>query len=248
MLNNIKLKIIIPVNTTEFTEDISNSIDKFRDDYISIDLEPLNKGTSYIQSRVDLTLNAPHVMELAIEAEREGYNGIFISDMDMCGVEASRQVVKIPIIGGFRPSLYTAMLLGQKVSILTVSNVVDLQNEHIREFGVTENLASILPLNKSVNELKNPTAEGKRKILSELFELACKAVEEHGADCIMFGCTGFTDFAEPLNTLLYTRYGQNIPVMDPNCCAISYLIMLVKNKLSQSGISYPYQELPIDFS
>lgn len=241
MHSKIKLKIIIPVNTTEFTEQISRSVDKFRSESVFIDLEHIDEGTSFIQSRIDLAINAPYVIEKIVKAEQDGFDGIFVSDMDMCGVEAARQAVKIPVIGGFRPSLYTAMLLSQKVSILTVNDVVDLQNEHIRAFGVTENLASILPLNKSVDELKNPTPEGEKKILSELFELACTAVERDGADSIMFGCTGFTDFAAPLNELLSAKFKQNFPVMDPNCCAIGYLIMLVKNGLSQSGLSYPYK-------
>ncbi len=241
MQSKMKLKIIIPVNTTEFTEQISKSVDKFRSESVTIDLEHIDKGTSFIQSRIDLAINAPYVIEKIVKAEQDGFDGIFVTDMDMCGVEAARQAVKIPVIGGFRPSVYTAMLLSQKVSILTVNDVVDLQNEHIRAFGVTENLASILPLNKSVDELKNPTPEGESRILTELFELACKAVEQDGAGSIMFGCTGFTDFAAPLNELLSAKFKQNVPVMDPNCCAIGYLIMLVQNRLSQSGLSYPYK-------
>ncbi len=243
MQSKMKLKIIIPVNTTEFTAQISKNVDKFRSESVTIDLEHIDKGTPFIQSRIDIAINAPYVIEKIIKAEQDGFDGIFVTDMDMCGVEAARQAVRIPVIGGFRPSLYTAMLLSQKVSILTVNDVVDLQNEHIRAFGVTENLASILPLNKSVDELKNPTPEGESKILTELFELACKAVEQDGADSIMFGCTGFTDFAAPLNELLSAKFKQNVPVMDPNCCAIGYLIMLVQNRLSQSGLSYPYKGL-----
>ncbi|OAN17634.1 hypothetical protein A3K86_01550 [Photobacterium jeanii] len=240
----MKLKIVIPVNTTEFTEQISQSVNKFRSDKVTIDLEHITQGTSFIQSRLDLATNAPHVIACVQRAEKEGYDGVFVTDMDMCGVEAARQAVKIPVIGGFRPSLYSAMSLSQKVSILTVRDVVDLQDEHIRAFGVCENLASILPLSKSVNELKHPTAHAKEKILAELYELACLAIDRDGAGSLMFGCTGFTDYAAPLAERLNAKYQQNVPVMDPNCCAIGYLIMLVANQLSQSGISYPYH--PID--
>ncbi|WP_076586818.1 DUF917 family protein [Vibrio ostreicida] len=239
----IKIKIVIPVNTDEFTKQISKSVDKFRSKDVIIDLEPIKQGTPFIQSRIDLAMNSPFVIDEVIAAEKSGYDGVFVTDMDMCGVEAARQAVKIPVIGGFRPSFYNAMLLGQKVSILTVSNVVDLQNEHVRAFGVTQNLASILPLQKSVNELKNPNDANKQLILVELFELASQAIQQDGADSFMFGCTGFTDFATPLSTLLSERFEQNIPVMDPNCCAIGYLIMLIKNNLSQSGLSYPYNQM-----
>jgi allantoin racemase len=243
--NHMKLKIIIPVNTDEFTEQISNSVERFRSNKVSIDLEHIDKGTSYIESRIDLAINAPHVIKKIVKAEKEGYDGIFVTDMDMCGVEAARQAVKIPVIGGFRPSFFTAMFLGQRVSILTVEDVADLQDEHVRAFGTTENLASILPLKSSVNELKDPTPEGKEKILMALFDLGSQAIEQDQADCLMFGCTGFTDFASPLSQLLSEKFDQNIPVMDPNCCAIGYLIMLVQNQLTQSGITYPYKGLSV---
>lgn len=241
MSKPIRLKIIIPVNTTEFTQQISESVDKFRSDTVSIDLEHITQGTPYIESRIDLTINAPHVLKMAIDTEAQGYDGIFVTDMDMCGVEASRQALTIPIIGGFRPSLYTAMFLGQKVSILTVDSVVDLQNEHIRAFGTTENLSSIISLKLDVNALKQPTPENRAKVLESLFEGACQAISRDGADCLMFGCTGFTNYAEPLSQRLRARFNVYVPVMDPNCCAIGYLIMLVQNNLSQSGISYPYR-------
>lgn len=240
MSRSIRLKIIIPVNTDEFTKQISESVDRFRSDTVSIDLEHIREGTPYIESRIDLTINAPHVLKMAVETESQGYDGIFVTDMDMCGVEASRQAIKIPIIGGFRPSLYTAMFLGQKVSILTVNDVLDLQNEHIRAFGTTENLASIIALDVDVNALKNPTPANKAKVLESLFDGACTAITRDGADCLMFGCTGFTDFAQALSDRLTVHFGAYVPVMDPNCCAIGYLIMLVQNRLSQSGISYPY--------
>ncbi|MZI94465.1 racemase [Vibrio sp. CAIM 722] len=236
----MKLKIIIPVNTKEFTDQISDSVDKFRTENITIDLEHIDHGSSFIESRIDLTNNAPYVVEKVIQAEKEGYDGVFVTDMDMCGVEAARQAVTIPVIGGFRASFYTAMLLSQKVSILTVSDVVDLQNEHVRAFGVTENLASIRPLDQSVNDLKGSTCHERKIILHDLFKLACKAIDQDGADSIMFGCTGFTGYAKKLSKKLSAKYGVYVPVMDPNRCAISYLIMLVKNKLSHSGVSYPY--------
>jgi Asp/Glu/hydantoin racemase len=237
----MKLKIIIPVHTHEFTRQISASVERFRSASVSIDLEAIPAGSPFIESRLDLATNEIEVVKMAVQAESDGYDGIFVTDMDMCGVEAARQAVSIPIIGGFRPSVYTAMLLGQKVSILTVSDVVGMQSEHMRAFAITEHFASIYPLNKCVNELKNPTPESSLKILDELFELGCKAISESGADCIIFGCTGFTDLATPLSERLSEKFKQHIPVVDPNGCAIGYLIMLVENRLSHSGMTYPFQ-------
>ncbi|CAG9000277.1 MAG: hypothetical protein CENE_02271 [Candidatus Celerinatantimonas neptuna] len=243
MKTTIKLKIIIPVHTDEFTRQISASIDRFRNERVLIDIEAIPKGTPFIQSRIDLAINEIEVVKMAIQAELDSYDGIFVTDMDMCGVEAARQAVSIPIVGGFRPSVYTAMLLGQKVSILTVRDVIGMQSEHMRAFAITEHFASIYPLDKCVNELKNPTSENRMKIFDELVELGVKAITESGADSIIFGCTGFTDQAGPLSERLSEILNHHIPVIDPNGCAIGYLIMLVENNLSHSGMTYPLKDL-----
>jgi Asp/Glu/hydantoin racemase len=41
------------------------------------------------------------VVELAQAIEKDGFDGIWLTDFDMCGVEAAREVIDIPIIGGF---------------------------------------------------------------------------------------------------------------------------------------------------
>lgn len=233
----MKLKIIIPVNTQNFTALIRDAVQPALEPGVTVDIEPISAGTGYIESRVDLATNAPHVIELAKQAEQDGYEGVFVTDMDMCGVEAARQVVSIPIIGGFRASAYTAMMLAQKFSILTVSDVMALQVEHTRTFGIADNFASIHPLDIRVPNLADPKEH--EKILEDLTKLALQAIQYHGAQAIMFGCTGFVHFAEPLSQRLQKEIGQYVPVMDPNCCAIMYLTLLVKNRLSQSQLTYP---------
>lgn len=240
----MKLKIIVPVNSTAFTSQIRDSIQPVLFDGVKVDIESITQGTPYIQSRADLATNAPYVMKLAQQAEQDGYDGIFVTDVDMCGVEAARQLVSIPIIGGFQASAYTAMMLAEKFSILTVADVAALQQEHVRTFGITDNFASIHTLPKTdVPNIADPNYFDD--VLKTLVKLGMKAVEQHGAEAIMFGCTGFFNYAQPLSHKLTKKLSKKrgeksyIPVMDANCCALSYLMMLVKNRLSQSQITYP---------
>ena len=236
----MKLKIIIPVNTTAFTSLVYEAIQPVLTPEMKVDCEPINAGTGYIESRADLATNAPHVIALAKKTETQGYDGIFVTDMDMCGVEAARQTISIPIIGGFRASAYTAMLLAQKFSIMTIADVVDLQNEHIRAFGIINNLASIRPLSVRVPDLVDP--DRHQQILDDLIKESIHAIKEDGAGAITFGCTGFIHYADELAASLQQKTGKSIPVMDPNQVALSYLALLVKNKLSQSQITYPLEK------
>ena len=235
--HKIRAKIIVPVNNTSFCEPILNAAKQVCPADVHLDIEAISAGTPYIESRYDLAKNASHVVQLARRAEEEGYAGVFVSDMDMCGVEQSREVIDIPIIGGFRASAYTAMMLGQRFSIITVKGVRDLQEEHVRAFGISQNLASIRPLDKNVSDLSNPA------IIDAVTLEAERAVEADQADCIMFGCTGFINVARAVSDNLVTRFGKSIPVIDPNHAAISYLLMLIRNGLSQSRCTYPKPSL-----
>lgn len=232
----MKLLVIAPVNTDHFNDEILQHINEAVSPGTVVDITNLSGGTSCIQSRADLATNAPFVMQI-VEQQSANYDGIFVTDMDMCGVEPSRQLADIPVIGGFRASAFTAMMLSQKFAILTIDNVIDLQNEHVRAFGIVNNLATIQSLPLGVYDLSK-----EEKVKELLFEYGLKAVQEHGAESIMFGCTGFVGYADGLSKQLSAALGQYIPVMDPNQCAIRYLELLVANKLRQSEKSYPHPE------
>lgn len=229
----MRLLVVTPVNTDYFNAEIAASVKEVVAPDTRIDVKNINQGTSCIQSRVDLAVNAPHVIEL-IGKEAKNYDGVFVTDMDMCGVEQSRELVDIPVIGGFRASAYTAMMLSQKYAILTIRGTHDLQNEHVRAFGIQGNLATISALDLGVYDLDN-----KERVFDLLVSHALRAIKSNGAESIIFGCTGFVGYAEPLSRVLSEELSCYIPVIDPNHCAIKYLELLVLNKLRQSQISYP---------
>jgi len=236
----MKLLVIVPINNTSVNEEILKSVKEVAAPDVEIDIANITEGSAFIQSRYDLANNAPHVIKLAQKAEKDGYDGVFVTDMDMCGVEASREVINIPIIGGFRANAYTAMMLAQKFSIITIlDSVKDLQLDHIRDFGIVNNFASIRVINIPVGELSD-----KSQAITRVYEESLKCIEEDGANAIILGCTGFVDVAKPVQELL-KNYGKPVPVLDPNQLAISYLDLLVRNKLIQSRLTYVYQDIKV---
>src|SRR5258708_15435112 len=60
--------------------------------------------------------NAPAVVREVINAEKEGWNAVFISGEYDVGAEFSRHVVKIPVIDAGTASLHAAALLGDSVN------------------------------------------------------------------------------------------------------------------------------------
>ena len=229
-----RMKIIIPINDNAYNEELLEVAQSAAPPGLEIHVDNIKEGNTSIESRGDRMTNAPHVVDMVIEAEREGYNGVFVPDFDYCGVEEAREVVNIPVIGGFRPSVFTAMSLAQRFTIITVlDSVLDMQRAHVRTFGIEPNFASIIPIDLPVHQLSD-----KEKVIEKSYECAVQAIEQDGADAFVFGCTGFMHIADAVAVKLYDQYQVNIPVIDPNKAAVNFLYMLMRTHQMQSRLTY----------
>lgn len=234
MAADFRMKIIIPINDAAYNQELAELARGAAPPDLDIDVENIGAGNASIESRWDRMTNAPHVVDLAVKAEHQGFNGIFVSDFDYCGVEEAREVVSVPVIGGFRPSVFTAMSLGQRFSIVTVlDSVVDMQRSHIRTFGIEPNFASIVAVDLPVHQLSE-----KKLVIEKVYECSVNAIETAGADAILLGCTGFMHIAEPVAERLKAKYKMNIPVIDPNKAAVNFLYMLMRTRQWQSRVTY----------
>lgn len=229
----MRIKIIVPINNDAYNEEVKAVALQVAAPDVEIDVESIDGGSQFIESRYDLAVNTPFVLSKAQAAVRNGFNGIFVTDFDMCGVEVIREVVDIPVIGGFRASAFTAMMIAQRFSIITIlDNVIAMQREHVRVFGIEPNFASIRPIHLPVAGLKD-----KQGAIARVYEASIKAIDQDGAEAIILGCTGMMGIAQPVAKLLAAD-GKPAPVVDPNHAAVSYLELLIRNQLSQSRLTY----------
>jgi allantoin racemase len=225
-------------NTDQFNDLIEKSINKFKSPDTQICVENIHEGTLCIESRYARAVNAVPIMKLAIKAKEEGYDGIFVTCMDDPGVESIREKVDIPVIGAFQASVFTAIMLSEMFSIITVvDNVVPLIREHVREQGINGSLASIRVIDVSVPDLASKYK--RENLIVELCNMSKTAIEEDGAEAIVLGCTGMVGIAAEVSGYLSEHYGKSIPVIDPNGVAIGFLELLIRNKLIHSKITYP---------
>lgn len=234
----IEIRVIAPVGTNEYNEAIQHSIEEVLAPDVEIgQVRNLPHGaTKCIEGREAIAINTPYVIALVKQAAKDGCDGVFVSDMDFCGVEAEREVVDIPVIGGFRANAFTAMSLASRFSIITIlDSVVAMQREHIRSFGIEPNFASIRTIDLPVAELSD-----RDKVVAAVHRTALSAIEQDGAEAIILGCTGFVGVAKRVAELLAAD-GLPAPVLDPNQVGISFLTMLIRNRLSQSRLTYMHQ-------
>ena len=233
----MKLLLIIPIHiaNTKLKKDFTTRLRKHlipildQDTVLDIVCLP-SEATSSIECRIDRNINSPLVVELALNAKAQGYEGIFVTDMDMCGVDLCREALNIPIVGGFRPSVFTALMLAEKFSIITIlDQVVSMQRGHVHHFGLTENFVSFRVADIPVSML----LENHPYCVEALVDQSIKAIECDGAESIVFGCTGIMELTDKVKQALMHK-GYDIPVIDPNRVAMSQLQLMVKNRLSQS--------------
>lgn len=224
----IKIKIIAPVNTSAFNEAIYSVAKSVALPSTYIEIENIHQGSAFIEGKYHSAINAPCVVELAEKAEKEGFDAVYVCDMDMCGVDAARCRVKIPVQGGFSTSIPQAVSFGRFSIVSIFDDVEEMQREYVNRFAGLNNLASIRHTQLRVSELVNPEA-----VFDEVYEAVVKAVMLDKAKAIVFGCSGFFDMAARVTTRLAAEHnGLYVPVIDPNRVAILTLELQVKSSLS----------------
>ena len=195
---------------------------------ISVDCIP--KGPESIESFYDEVLACPYVAEMAIQAEKDGFDAVIVYCGSDPAVDAAREVVDIPVIGPGKASKLVASDLGYRFSVLTVlETCVVHDREAVYEKGFSpERLASVRAIGIPVSNVRSDMD----KSLDALVEAGKKCLED-GADCLVLSCLGMAGLGEKLQERL------GVPVIDPAPVAVQYAQTLVRLNLSSSRIAYP---------
>lgn len=229
----MKIKIILPLATDEHNAGVKKEVDTVMAPDCSISIENLKKGPQSIEGRYDEFLAGPDIVKIACKAQDQGFDGIFIDCFGEPLVPVVRELVDIPVIGGFGGALMTANMISQKFSIINVlDRVVAMNRTLVRDYGLEENLASMPVIGMSVKELKD-----KKKLTKRLVAVSLEAIETHGAQAVVLGCTGMLDVAKGVARILKEK-GKPAPVIDPTTTAVTLLQSLIRNGLSQSRLTY----------
>ncbi len=231
----MKIKIITPIITDQFNRQVADEVGQFTAPDTEISVENIAHGAASIECAYDEVLNGPDIVRMAVQAEKDGFDAVFIDCFGDPGVDAARELVSIPVVGGFQPSVLTACLLAGRFSIVSVlPSVVPLLRGLVRKQGITDNVASIRYVNIAVLDL---TDSGS--LLQSLVDEAEEAAADDGAEGIVLGCTGMLGLAKSVEEELALK-GLKIPVIDPTGAAIGFLQSLCRSSLSHSRMTYHY--------
>ena len=183
------------------------------------------RGPETIESAYDEAFAIPPTLELVKRANQEDYHAIIIACFSDPGLEAAKEISKIPVIGIEESSLHMAAMLGAKFSVITPRRErIPSKREHVHMRGLDYFLASVRSLDLSVAETDAEPEKTKERVL----EVAQKAVDEDGAEVIILGCAGMAGYAKEIERKL------RVKVLDPSAVALKVAEAMADLGLTQS--------------
>ncbi|MQA02430.1 MAG: hydrogenase expression protein HupH [Streptosporangiales bacterium] len=229
----MRLTAICPILGEGFHAEVEKEAAAWIPPDVELEVRSVEYGVESIESEYDEVLCSPPILEQIEAAAADGTDGVFVSCFADPGVAAARERVDVPVVGGFEPSVLTALSLGDRVGIVTVlPNVVPTIRAAIRRHGLAERCASVRVVDIPVLGLTD-----RAEMLNRLHDQARAAVDAGEVDVIVLGCTGMSGAAAELQDRLPAS-GPAVPVLDPTGAAIGWLLHLARLGVSSSRTTY----------
>src|SRR3989304_5581450 len=124
-----------------------------------------------------------------LRAQEEGYHAVCIDTMSDSGMAGLRSLLDIPVIAPGRASMLTALMFGERFSVLTLwSQWKPLYAKSLNDLGIHHKCASIRALD--VRPDNRELLSGKESdVFPLLLEAGRKAEGDDGADVLLLGST-----------------------------------------------------------
>jgi allantoin racemase len=130
-------------------------------------------------------------LERVMQAERDGYDAVFLSCQLDIGLYEARTLVDIPVTGTLESAALLSYSMGKHFTLLSVDyQNGEIQRSLLRLYGLEGKLASIIPIHIDANDLY-PGRTSEDEVFARVVAAAKRAREEHGAEMVIPGCTLF---------------------------------------------------------
>jgi allantoin racemase len=229
----MKILNILPIISDIWTGEMDAYVTKYLLPDTKVVTKRLAHGPASIESEYDESLAIPEILFLTREAEKDGFDGVFINCFGDPGVRAARECVKIPVFGGFEPAIFYALGMSDRIGIVTVlPDVVSMLRGLIAREGLRERVPSLRYVSIPVLDLS-----GLEALIKALIEEGKKAVIGDGVGAIVLGCTAMVGVKEAVETGLKAE-GYDIPVIEAAQASLMMLETYVRMGLRHSSITY----------
>lgn len=191
---------------------------------------PQNSGVE-LNSALDVVLAAPEIVQLAADGQNAGFDAIVLYCFSDPVIDACREALRIPVIGGAQASCLAALNVCRSFGVILADEArLPEKKLFLRTLGVSpERIGQIAAVN--LNGI-SPWAD-RETTFKKLLACGQKMMRETHTEAIVLGCLSFLGLAEPLSRVL------GIPVIDPAVAAVTTAESIVRQRLFTSKISYP---------
>jgi len=174
-------------------------------------------GVAYIETRFEAVIGAYAVAQLAAEHHAR-FDAVIVAAFGDPGLAGLREALPCPVTGLSEAALSSACLLGQRFSIVAISQRIRAwYRETVQHCGLDGRLASIRGLDEPLVDIGSVQADqGER-----LVQLAERCVDDDGADVIVLAGAPLAGLARSLRGRL------PVPVVDGVSSAVRHAETLV---------------------
>ncbi len=214
----------------EFIEEQKRYREQIASKDFAVEITSIKQGPETIEQSLDEVLAGQAILDEVTRAEKEGANAVIVDCALDPILSASRQAVRIPVIGAGQAAYSLALTLGDRFSILgPLKCLVPEYRRRVQEYGLSQRLASIRSIDVEIMDLLGD------KAVEAFVREGRSAIDADQADVLVLGCTGMSPVVPRLQQLL------EVPIVDPASAAIALAETLVRMRLTHSSVAYPHR-------
>lgn len=207
---------------------------------IAFEFECVRVAPKHYVSAADMSLADFGMMQAGLDAQDRGFDAVCIDTMSDSGVAALRSALDIPVIGPGRASMLTALMFGDRFSILSMwPHWQHLYTKTLRELRLTDHCASVRWIDRTPDN-QSLLGGSEDEVFPLLEDVARRCIKEDGAQVILLGSTTMHQAHGHLSAAL------PVPVINPGPLTYKLAELALGLGLSHSRAAYPGSDLPVD--
>jgi allantoin racemase len=196
------IKVVNPNTSADMTALVERSAKAVAAAGTSVHAVSPAMGPESIESHYDEALSVPGLLAEIASGEKSGVDGYVIACFGDPGLDAARELARGPVVGIAEAAMRTAAYLGRGFTVVTT-----LSRTRGRAWELAERYG-MRGLCLGVHACDIPVLELDPDALDVVTAACARAVEEDGADAVVLGCAGMTDWAAPIADAV------GVPVVD----------------------------------
>ncbi|HUG62668.1 MAG TPA: aspartate/glutamate racemase family protein [Methylomirabilota bacterium] len=182
-----------------------------------LDAVTAERGVPYIASRAEAQIGGAIAIEMLAEHQHRADAAIIAAFGDP-GLFGAREVSDIPVVGMAEAAMLTACMLGRRFAIVTFSRALGPWFEDCVEMhGLSGRCVGVRMLGGAIENVSDVQDEKEEHLVA----LACRTVEETGADVIVLAGAPLAGLADRIKSRV------PVPVIDQIAAAVKQAETLV---------------------